>query len=325
MMLGGVEAGGTKFVCAVGRGPSQVAGSTVVPTTTPDETLGRVVEFFTTAQSDGLALASLGVGSFGPLDLNPASPTYGSITTTLKPGWSGADVIGPLRAALRVPVVLDTDVNSAAYGEYRWGAGAGLRTCSYVTVGTGIGAGTIVDGRPLHGLLHPEVGHLPVRRHPDDDYEGGCPYHGDCLEGLATGPALLARTGRPPGDLGPEADRLLALEAWYLAQLVSTLVYVVSPQRIIIGGGVLRLPGLLAAVRAATTERVAGALPAPELREGIDEYLVPPRLGSRAGVLGAIALAADPPTPDSPSAKRPMAETRIVEPPIVEPALIEPR
>jgi fructokinase len=340
MMLGGVEAGGTKFVCAVGRGPSQMAGTTVVPTTTPDETLGRVVAFFTTAQSDGLALASLGVGSFGPLDLNPASSTYGSITTTLKPGWSGADVVGPLRAALRVPVVLDTDVNSAAYGEYRWGAGTGLRTCSYVTVGTGIGAGTIVDGRPLHGLLHPEVGHLPVRRHPDDRYEGGCPYHGDCLEGLAAGPALLARTGRPPGDLGTDADRLLALEAWYLAQLVSTLVYVVSPQRIIIGGGVLRLPGLLAAVRAATTDRVAGALAAPELRDGIDKYLVPPQLGGRAGVLGAIALAADPPSAEPPSPEPPSPEPPSPEPPspgppspgppgadapIADPALTEPR
>jgi fructokinase len=158
-------------------------------------------------------------------------------------------------------------------------------------VGTGIGAGLIVDGRPLRGLLHPEVGHLPVIRHPGDAYAGGCPYHGDCLEGLASGSAMLARTGRPPGDLGPDAARLLEIEAWYLAQLVSALVYVASPQRIIMGGGVLRLPGLLEAVQARTVERIGGALDVPEVGPDIAAYLVRPRLGDLAGVLGALALA----------------------------------
>lgn len=283
-LRGGIEAGGTKFVCAVGRGPSSVVSTAQVPTTTPRETLGRVVDFFATQRACGLAFDVIGVGSFGPLDLDAGSRTFGHITTTLKPGWAGTDVVGPLRSELGVSVVLDTDVNSAAYGEYRWGATAGLRTSTYVTVGTGIGAGTIVDGRPLRGLVHPEVGHLHVVRHPDDDFAGACPYHGDCLEGLAGGPSLTARTGRRPGDLGTDASRLVRIEAWYLAQLVTALIYVVSPQRIVIGGGVLRLPGLMDAVRVATAARIGGALDAYAL-------VVPPQLGDLAGVLGALALA----------------------------------
>lgn len=283
-LRGGIEAGGTKFVCAIGRGPSSVVSSVQVPTTTPGETLGRVVDYFATQRASGLAFDVIGVGSFGPLDLDAGSRTFGHITTTLKPGWAGTDVVGPLRSKLGVSVVLDTDVNGAAYGEYRWGATTGLRTSTYVTVGTGIGAGTIVDGRPLHGLGHPEVGHLHVVRHPDDDYAGACPYHGDCLEGLAGGPSLIARTGRRPGDLGADAGRLLRIEAWYLAQLVTTLIYVVSPQRVVLGGGVLRLPGLMDAVRMATASRIGGALDAYAL-------VVPPQLGDLAGVLGALALA----------------------------------
>jgi fructokinase len=286
-LRGGIEAGGTKFVCAVGTGPSHVVSRTVVPTTTPGETLGRVLDYLS-----GWSLDAVGVASFGPLDLDLGSPTYGHITTTLKPGWAGTDVVGPLRDRLGVPVVLDTDVNGAAYAEHRWGAAAGLGSCAYVTVGTGIGAGIVVDGRPLRGLLHPEVGHLHVRRYPGDDYGGGCPYHGDCLEGLASGPALLARTGRAPGDLGPDGPRLLAMQAWYLAQLVSALVYVASPRRIVLGGGVLALPGLLPAVRSATVDRMAGALAAPGLDDGLERYLVAPALGGLAGVLGAIGLAA---------------------------------
>jgi fructokinase len=261
-----------------------VVSTAHVPTTTPRETLGRVVDFFATQRASGLAFDVIGVGSFGPLDLDTGSRTFGHITTTLKPGWAGTDVVGTLRSELGVSVVLDTDVNSAAYGEYRWGATAGLRTSTYVTVGTGIGAGTIVDGRPLRGLVHPEAGHLHVVRHADDDYAGACPYHGDCLEGLAGGPALTARTGRRPGDLGADAGRLLRIEAWYLAQLVTALIYVVSPQRVVLGGGVLRLPGLMEAVRMATAAQIRGALDAYAL-------VVPPQLGDLAGVLGALALA----------------------------------
>lgn len=289
-LRGGIEAGGTKFVCAVGRGPIDLASRTVIPTTTPEQTLRRVVEFFEGQRSAGLAFDSLGVAAFGPLDLDPASPAYGHVTSTLKPGWAGVDLLGPVRDQLGAAVTLDTDVNGAAYGEYRWGASRGLRNSVYVTVGTGIGGGLVVDGRPVRGLLHPEMGHLHVVRHPDDTYPGYCPYHGDCLEGLASGTALLARTGRPPGDLGPDRPALLGIEAWYLAQLISALVYLASPQRIVLGGGVMRLPGLIEAVRARTVALVGRALTTPALAEGIDDYLVGPALGELSGVLGALAL-----------------------------------
>lgn len=294
---GGVEAGGTKVVCAVGTGPDDVHDRTVIATTTPAETLGRVVDFFTGPAS--APIDALGVASFGPLDLTPSSPRYGHITSTTKLGWGGTDLVGYLTRHLDVPVTLDTDVNGAAYGEYRWGAARGLDSCVYVTVGTGIGGGVVLRGQPLRSLQHPEMGHLHVQRHPRDGFAGTCPFHGDCLEGLASGPAIAARTGRPPGDLGPHLPVTVEVEAWYLAQLVTTVIYALSPQRIILGGGVLNLPGLLDAVRKATRERLAGALDAPEFGDRITDYLVPPVLGENAGVLGALALAdlaAAPPT-----------------------------
>lgn len=288
---GGVEAGGTKVVCAVGTGPRDVRAVTVIATTTPEQTLGRVVDFFRWHRDRGQRIDAVGVASFGPLDLHPASPRYGCITSTTKPGWAGTDLLGYLTGRLDLPVVLDTDVNGAAYGEHRWGATRALDTSVYLTVGTGIGGGVIVDGRALRGLLHPEMGHLHVQRHLDDRFVGRCPFHGDCLEGLASGPAIAERTGRPPNDLGDQQDPAVRIEAWYLAQLVTTVTYVLSPQRIVLGGGVLKLPGLLTAVRHAIRTRLGGALPAPELGERITDYLVPPALGDRAGVLGALALA----------------------------------
>jgi fructokinase len=283
----GIEAGGTKFVCAVGTGPDDLVAETSFPTTGPEQTLGRAIDFV----SGQGTVAAIGVASFGPVDLHSGSPTYGFITSTPKPGWQGTDVLGPLRRAFGIPVAFDTDVNGAALAEGRWGAAQGLDTFAYVTVGTGIGVGAMVGGSLVHGLLHPEGGHLPVRRHPDDGFPGVCPYHGDCLEGLACGPALAGRWQRPANELGPDLDRAVRLEAWYLAQLAATLAYVISPQRIVFGGGVLKLAGLLDATRTMLVELLNGYLDSPAITQHADRYLVAPGLGDRAGVLGGIALA----------------------------------
>ena len=290
-LVASVEAGGTKFVCAIGTGPDDVRTTTSFATTSPEESLGQAVAFIQEHQRIGLEVAAVGIACFGPLDLREESPTYGRITSTPKPGWRDTDVVAPFTDAFGVPVGLDTDVNGAALAESQWGAGQGLDPVVYVTVGTGIGAGAMVNGGLLHGLVHPEMGHVPVRRHPDDPFEGVCPYHGDCLEGLASGPAIEARWQRVARDLGPERDRAVALEAWYLAQLASTLAYVLSPEVIIFGGGVLKLPGLLVAIQAETATLLNGYLDAAVAREHIDQYIVTPQLGDRAGVLGGIALA----------------------------------
>lgn len=284
-MYAGVEAGGTKVVCAVGTGPDDVLAHTSFPTTRPAETLGRVIDFIGRQPP----VDAIGVASFGPVDLRDGSATYGSITSTPKPGWRDTDVVGPLRAAFDVPVGFDSDVNGAALGEHRWGAARDLGTFVYVTLGTGVGAGGMAGGRLLHGALHPEMGHLDVRRHPDDEHPGSCPFHGDCLEGLASGPAIAERWGRPGTDLGPHLGRAVDLEAWYLAQLALAVTYVLSPQRIVVGGGVAGLPGLFEATRAVLAERIAGYLDVAAVRD--PRYLVRPGLGDRAGVLGAIALA----------------------------------
>ena len=264
--------------CVIGTGPDDVRAETSVPTTTPAETLGRVVDFFR-AHAD--SVAAVGIACFGPLDLDERSPTFGFVTTTPKPGWARADVRGAFRA-LGVPVALDTDVNGAALGEHRWGAGRGLDPFVYVTVGTGIGGGAIVHGRPLHGLTHPEMGHVLVAREPGDAFAGACPYHGRCLEGLASGVAMRARWGMAP-ELLPADHEAWRLQARYLALGVVAIAAVLSPRRIVLGGGVMRAAGLLDRVRREVVHALAGYLVAPEL--------VAPALGERAGVLGAVALA----------------------------------
>ena len=286
MAYGGIEAGGTKWVCAVGSGPEDIRALVTFPTTTPEETLATAVRFF----AEHGPIEALGVGSFGPIDLRQASPAFGTITTTPKPGWGGTDLLSPLRAAFGVPVAFDTDVNAAAIGELHWGAAAGLDTFCYVTVGTGIGGGVIVDGRPLHGLLHPELGHMLVPHdRVRDPFDGVCPYHGDCLEGLASGVSIRRRWGVAAEDAtDPDVWRL---EAEYLALGLANLVCSLSPQRIVIGGGVLKQPLLLPLVRARLVEVLAGYVDAIEVGAGIETYVVPPALGDRAGVLGAFALA----------------------------------
>lgn len=289
-LWGGIEAGGTKFICAVGTGPDDLRAEMRFSTTTPEETIGQAIRFL--QQHHGKEpLAAIGIASFGPLDLNPDSSTFGYITTTPKPGWAHTDFAGAIRRALGVPVGFDTDVNGAALGEHRWGAAQGLDTFVYLTIGTGIGGGGMVNGTLIHGLIHPEMGHIRVPHDRNlDPYAGCCPYHGDCLEGLATGPALEGRWGQ-------RADTLLAdhpawpLEAHYLALGLMNFICTLSPQRIILGGGVMQQQHLFPLVRRKVQELLAGYIQAPMILDRIDDYIVQPVLGNLAGVLGAIALA----------------------------------
>jgi fructokinase len=286
-LYGGVETGGTWCVCAIGTGPDDLVAAETFPTGAPDATLARIVAFFERHPRP----VAIGVGSFGPVDLDPASPAWGSVTTTPKPGWRHTPVATVLGDALGVPVRFETDVNAAAIAEHLWGAGQGLSDLAYVTVGTGIGAGLLVDARPVHGLIHPEVGHLRVPHDTArDPFMGACPVHGDCWEGLASGEAIARRWGAPAGEL-PDDHPAWALEAEYLALGLLSIVCVASPQRLIVGGGVMERATMLARLREALPKLVGGYLDSPLLGDEIDRYLVAPVLGDRAGVLGAIALA----------------------------------
>ncbi len=288
-LYGGIEAGGTKWVCAIGTGPDDIRAETRFPTTTPAETLSCAVEFFRAHDSE--QLAAIGVGSFGPVDLNPLSSSYGYITTTPKPGWANTDVVGTLQQALRRPIGFDTDVNVALLGEQQWGAARECDVAVYITVGTGIGGGALVGGRLVHGLIHPEMGHIRLVRDPArDPFTGVCPYHGDCLEGLACGPAISARWQIPAEHL-PAEHPAWELEADYLGQAMATLLCILSPQRIIVGGGVMSQQHMFPRVRAATQRWLNGYLQHPDILTNPEQLIVPPALGSRAGVLGAIALA----------------------------------
>ena len=281
-VYGGVETGGSKWECAVGSGPDELRATATIPTTTPGETIGGVVAFF---EREG-PVAAIGIGSFGPIDSNLTSPTWGYITTTPKPDWAHTDVAQEIRRRLDVPVAFDTDVNAAALGEHRWGAGRGLDTFCYVTVGTGIGGGGMAGGQLLHGLVHPEFGHLRVPHDLEaDPFAGSCPYHGDCWEGLASGRAIAARWGSRGEEL-QEDEAVWELEARYLALGLVAVICILSPQRIIIGGGVMDQPGLLPLVR-----RDVIALMNGYLDTAVDAYLSSPALRTRSGVLGAIALA----------------------------------
>ena len=289
-MFGAVEAGGTKFVCAVGTGPQDLRARIEFPTTSPRETIGRVIAFFE-EQGKCEPLSAVGIASFGPIDVSPASPFWGHITSTPKPGWQDVDLAGPIGRGLNLPVAFDTDVNVAALGEREWGAAQGLDTFVYVTVGTGIGGGGMVAGRLMHGVLHPEMGHMRIPHdRQTDPFPGACPFHGDCWEGLAAGPAIEARWGGKGQHL-PANHQAWELESHYLALGVNNLVCTVSPQRIILGGGVMRQAGLFALVRRKSLELLNSYIQVSAITEHIEEYVVSPRLGDNAGVLGAIALA----------------------------------
>jgi fructokinase len=287
-IYGGIEAGGTKFVCAVGTGPDESLAETEFGTTSPEETIGQAVAFFS---EQSAPVDAVGIGSFGPVDPDPSSPTFGTITTTPKPGWQHVDILGRVEAALGVPTAFDTDVNAAAFGEHRWGGAQGLDTFVYITVGTGIGGGGMVEGNLLHGLMHPEMGHFRIPHDPHSDpFEGLCPFHGDCLEGLASGPAIEARWGER-GETLPEDHPAWPLEAHYLALGLVSIICILSPQRIILGGGVMKRSFLFPMIRSEVQDLLNGYIGVPPIIEEIDAYIVPPALSDRAGVLGAMALA----------------------------------
>lgn len=287
---GGIEAGGTKTVCAIGSGPDDLRATVRIPTTTPDETVGEIIRFFQQHQKEE-SFAAIGIASFGPVDPNPNSPTFGTITTTPKPGWAHIDLAGIVRRELSLPVGFDTDVNAAALAEHRWGAAQGVDDFVYLTIGTGIGGGAMVHGQIVYGLNHPEMGHIRIPHDRGvDPFPGSCPYHGDCLEGLAAGPALEARWGQPAHTL-PEDHDAWSLEADYLAHGLANLSCILLPQRLILGGGIMHQPRLLPLVRHRLQELLNGYLQVPLILDRIEEYVVPPGLGDRAGVLGALALA----------------------------------
>mgnify|MGYP000185605690 FL=1 len=284
-MIGAVEAGGTKFVLAVANGVDEVLNRTVIHTRTPSETFPEMVQWFEAAAARHGAIGAFGIGSFGPIGLDPARTGYATFTTTPKPGWPGASFVDAL-ASFGVPIKLDTDVNAAALGEWLRGAGRGCGSLAYTTVGTGIGSGVLKDGAVLAGWSHYESGHLLVRRDPArDSFEGVCSFHGDCLEGLASGPAIQARWGH---DLSSASGEQIALVADYAAQLAAVLVLLHRPERLIFGGGVMKAPGMIDAVRPLTREKLAGYI--AEWDEELTHRIVLPELGDDAGITGAIEL-----------------------------------
>ncbi len=287
-LIGAIEAGGTKFVLAVAREDGTVLAETRIATRTPAECFPDIAAFFTQASAAHGAIGAFGVASFGPIDIDPASPSYGTFTTTPKPGWAGARFHDVL-AAFGAPIMVDTDVNGAALGEWERGAGQGCRTLAYTTVGTGIGCGVLRDGQSLMGFSHFEGGHIPVPQDPADSYAGFCPFHGNCLEGLAAGPAIKGRWGQSLSELGSPQDKV-ELIAGYVAQLAVSLILLHMPDRLVFGGGVMKTPGLIPALRKKTGLLLACYIKAPQFDPGLEQYIVPPLLGDEAGITGAIAL-----------------------------------
>lgn len=288
-LIGAIEAGGTKFVLALARADGTVLAEARIATRTPAECFPDMTAFFDAAAAAHGAIGAFGIGSFGPIDIDPASASYGTFTTTPKPGWSGAryqDVLG----RFGVPIAVDTDVNGAALGEWERGAGQQFGTLAYTTVGTGIGSGILRQGKSLMGFSHYESGHIQIARDPaHDPYAGFCPYHDDCLEGLAAGPAIEQRWGQSLSRLA-SPDGPTRLIADYLSQLAVNLILLHMPDRLIFGGGVMKTPGLMPALRKATEARLAGYVKATQLDPGLQTYIVPPGLGDEAGITGAIAL-----------------------------------
>ncbi|MBE7384930.1 MAG: ROK family protein [Leptolyngbya sp. SIO1E4] len=290
-LLGGIEAGGTKFVCAVGTDPDDLRAEIRIPTTTPEETIPQVIEFFRQQIKQTGDLAAIGIGAFGPVDVCASSPKFGWFLNTPKPGWQQVDFAGVIQRELRVPIGFDTDVNAAALGEHQWGNAVGLKTFIYLTVGTGIGGGGMVGGQLMHGLLHPEMGHILIPHDLSvDPFVGSCPFHQDCLEGLASGFAMEKRWQQKAASL-PADHPAWPLEAHYLATGLITFILTLSPERIILGGGVMEQPQLFQLIRSQVRERLNAYLDVPQIMTDIEDYIVPPKLGNKAGIMGAFALA----------------------------------
>lgn len=282
-MYGSIEAGGTKFVCAIANDELKILKRVSFPTTTPEETMGLVIEFFKKYQKD---LKALGVGSFGPIDIHQDSETYGYITSTPKLAWQNFDFVGTLKKYFELPVAWTTDVNAAAYGEYSFGHGQGLKSVVYYTIGTGVGGGALQDGKFIEGFSHPEMGHMMTVPHPDDSFKGNCPFHGNCLEGMAAGPAIEKRNGKKGQDISIH-DSFWEIEAYYIAQCAYNTTLMLSPDIIIFGGGVMKQRHMVEKVQAALKKMMNNYVQTPDL----SQYIVTPKLEDDAGTLGCLALA----------------------------------
>nr|WP_304971131.1 ROK family protein [uncultured Acetatifactor sp.] len=288
MLIGGIEAGGTKMVCAVGDENGVIKDRASFPTRQPEETFKDMIAYYRNWD-----IQALGIGCFGPIDLNKQSETYGYITKTPKPGWGNCDIVGAFKKALGVPVGFDTDVNGAVLGEVTWGSAKGLDSAIYITIGTGVGVGVYVNGGLLHGLVHPEGGHVLLMKHPKDTYEGKCPFHETCVEGMASGPAIEARWGKKAIELA-DREEVWEMEAYYIAQAVTDYILSYSPQKIILWGGVMHQEKLFWMVRK-EVQRLLNGYVAHEMitTDKINDYIVPPALGEDPGIMGAVKLGLD--------------------------------
>lgn len=285
MKFGAIDAGGKRFICGVTNENGDTLEKVVIETETPEKTIPNVIEFF-----KNKGIVALGLGCFGPLDLHPTSKTYGYITSTPKEGWKDFDIVGVLKDNLNIPVYFDTNINTAVLGEAVWGAAKNLKNSIYLTIGSGIGGGAIVEGKLVHGMLHPEMGHIFVSRHPRDKFTGNCPFHGgNCLEGMASGPAMERRWNKPLENL-PEDHPAWDLEAYYIAHALVNYILVLSPEKIILGGDVMRYKHLFPVIRRAVVKLLNGYVQTDNIFKNINTYIVSPDLGENSGFLGAAAL-----------------------------------
>lgn len=284
MLFGAIEAGGTKMVLAIGDENGKIMKRTSIPTETPAITVAKMIDYFKDKH-----IAALGIGSFGPIELDKASKTYGYITSTPKLAWVNYDLVGNFKKALSIPIGFDTDVNASALGEATWGSLKGLSTGIYITIGTGIGVGVYLNGNLLHGMLHPEAGHILLSKHPRDTFEGVCPYHPNCMEGLASGPSIEKRWNKKASELKDNAE-VWDIEAYYLAQGIVNYILTLSPHKIVLGGGVMHQGQLFPLIRKKVAELLNGYIRTPQL-EDLDHYIVPASLNENQGIMGCLQLA----------------------------------
>ncbi len=284
MRLGALEAGGTKMVCAIGNEKGEIFHQMSVPTLTPEETIPSIIQYFKEGN-----IEALGIGCFGPIDLNKNSSTYGFITSTPKLAWQDYNIVGAFQEALSIPIGFDTDVNGSILGEATWGCAKDVVSSIYITIGTGVGVGIYQQGELLHGMLHPEAGHILLPKHPLDTYKGKCPYHANCLEGLAAGPAIEERWGKKAKDLVDSAE-VWELEAYYIAHALVNYILTLAPHKIILGGGVMHQEQLFPLIRQKVVELLNGYLITKEL-QNMENYIVPASLQGNQGIIGCLQLA----------------------------------